>query len=131
MNIIYKTNIKPLAKDIIAVYLSAGLSRPTDEERIARIYEGSNVVMTAWDGDQLIGVCRSISDGAWVCYLSDLAVRKEYHSAGVGRKLIDLTREAIGEEVMLLLLSVPEAMGYYPKIGMEELPGAFVFRRKR
>ena len=132
MEINYKTNEMPTAAAVIAVYESAGLPRPTgDAERIARMYAGSNLVVTAWHGGKLVGVSRAITDNAWVCYLSDLAVMKDYQAYGIGRKLIDLNREALGEEVMLLLLSVPGAMEYYPKIGMQAMTSGFIYPRVR
>ena len=79
------------------------------------------------ENGKLIGISRSITDGAWSCYL---AVHPDHQRAGIGRQLIERTREALGDESSVLLLSVPDAMGYYPKIGMEKLNNAFIFWRK-
>lgn len=38
-------------------------------------------------------------------------------------------REHLGEEVMLLLLSAPAAMDYYPRIGFEKVDRAFYIPR--
>ena len=128
--ITYKTNIIPDTALIIELYKSAGLNRPVDDkERISNMYVESNLVITAWDNELLIGVSRSLTDFCYCCYLSDLAVRKEYQSQGIGRQLIELTREKIGPQTMLLLLSAPAAMEYYPKTGFEKVENGFIIKR--
>ncbi len=127
----YKLNEPVKLADIIELYRDSGLPRPIDDaDRIERMFAGSDLVVSAWENGRLIGVSRSITDGAWSCYLADLAVLSDYQRAGVGRKLVEMTREAAGDESMVLLLSVPEAIEYYPKIGMEKLDNAFIFWRK-
>jgi len=119
------------AADVIELYRDAGLQRPIDDAgRIAKMLAGSNLVVSAWEDGKLVGISRSITDGAWSTYLADLAVATSHQKAGVGRRLVELTKEAAGEESMVLLLSVPTAMEYYPKIGMERLDNAFIIWRK-
>ena len=119
------------AADVIELYRDAGLQRPIDDAgRIAKMMAGSNLVVSAWEDGKLVGISRSITDGAWSTYLADLAVATSHQKAGVGRRLVELTKEAAGEESMVLLLSVPTAMEYYPKIGMERLDNAFIIWRK-
>lgn len=128
----YKVNVEINTFDVIELYRNAGLPRPIDDaDRIGRMMKGSNLVVSAWDDKQLVGISRSITDGAWSTYLADLAVATSHQNAGVGRKLIELTKEAAGDEAMVLLLSVPTAMEYYPKIGMERLDNAFIIWRER
>lgn len=76
-----------------------------------------NLVIVARDGDgRLIGISRSITDGAYATYLSDLAVDAAHQGKGVGRDLIRATREA-APEAKLILPSAPAAVDYYPHIG--------------
>lgn len=132
MNITYKTSVIPSPDQIIILYENAGLSRPTnDRERIKVMYENSDLVITAWDGDLLVGVSRCITDWVWSCYLADLAVRNDYQGKGVGKKLVELTKETVGEKSMVLLLSVPDAMEYYPKIGFEKVENGFIIYREK
>ncbi len=132
MNISYQINIIPPTKAIAELYNSSGLNRPTaDLERMAKMYAHSNLVISAWNGLQLVGIARSLTDFCYSCYLADLAVREEYKSLGIGKKLIALTKEQIGEQTMLLLLSAPAAMAYYPKVGFEQADNAFLIKRKK
>ena len=78
----------------------------------------ANLLITAWDGEQLVGVSRCLSDFAFVTYCSDLAVRESHQKQGIGRELLKRTMEAGGCRVVLL--SAPQAVNYYPHIGFEQ-----------
>ena len=126
----YKINAPVETEHIIELYKNCGLPRPVDDEaRIAEMFANSNLVISAWSGEELIGISRSLTDFVWCCYLADLAVRRDFQKAGVGRKLVEMTREKVGEKSMVLLLSVADALGYYPKIGMEKVENGFIFNR--
>jgi predicted N-acetyltransferase YhbS len=132
MEIKYQTNVMPAVKQVIELYNAAGLPRPTDDsERIGKMFENSDLIVTAWDGDELVGVCRTITDWVWSSYLADLAVSPEHKKSGIGRKLIEITREKLGEQSMVLLLSVPTAMEYYPKVGFAKEDRAFMIDRSK
>lgn len=132
MKIIYKTDIVPTVKEVIELYENAGLPRPTkDVERMGLMFKHSNLIVTAWQENMLVGVSRSITDWVWSCYLADLAVHSNYQHLGIGKTLVDITKEQVGEETMILLLSVPTAMSYYPKIGFEKEDRSFAIPRKK
>jgi ribosomal protein S18 acetylase RimI-like enzyme len=130
MDIIYKHDVIPTAQQVIELYDSAALPRPThDADRIALMYKNSNLVVTAWDNNKLVGVSRTITDWVWSAYLADLAISPDHQKLGIGKKLVDITREKLGELSMLLLLSVPTAFEYYPKIGFTKEDRAFMIPR--
>lgn len=132
MNFTFTFDKIPEIQDIINIYDTAILKRPTtDKVRITKMYENSSLVIAAWHEEKLIGVARSLTDFSYCCYLSDLAIHPDYQKHGIGKKLIDLTQEKIGEQCILLLLSVPTAMEYYPKIGFEKVENGFIIKRKK
>jgi len=132
MPIEYKTGLTPATSDVIEVYDSSGINRPTkDPQRIADMYKNSDLIVSAWDGTTLVGVSRAITDFVYCCYLSDLAIRKEYQHQGIGKELVRRTKEHIGPRCMLLLLAAPAAMEYYPKIGMDKQDNAFMIKREQ
>lgn len=132
MELIYRTDIIPDTEQIIEVYDNSGIKRPTtDNNRIAKMYANANLIVTAWDKDKLVGVARSLTDFCYCCYLSDLAVRKNYQACGIGRKLIELTSNIIGEQTALILLSAPSAMDYYPKVGFQKIENGFIIKRTK
>jgi ribosomal protein S18 acetylase RimI-like enzyme len=130
MQITYQIGVIPSVDMVITLYNTASLPRPTDDpERIKKMFENSNLIITAWDNDHLVGLSRTITDWGWASYLSDLAVDPNYKKSGIGKKLIELTKEKVGEQSMLLLLSVPTAMDYYPKVGFTKDDRAFLIQR--
>jgi ribosomal protein S18 acetylase RimI-like enzyme len=132
MVISYKVNTKIEPHQLSALFKNSGLRRPVDDlNRMKKMIENADLLITAWDGDKLVGIARGLTDHSYCCYLSDLAVDKEYQHNGIGHDLVDRVEEIIGEECTLVLLSPAEAMEYYPKLGFEKSDNAFVIPRKR
>jgi GNAT superfamily N-acetyltransferase len=128
--ITYQVNMPVTTEEVIDVFRSAGLNRPVqDKDRIALMLQRADLTVTAWHEGQLVGIARSLTDYCYCCYLSDLAVRQEYQHQGIGKKLVDLTKQEVGDNTCLLLLAAPSAMEYYPKIGMSAIDNAFLIRR--
>ena len=48
---------------------------------------------------------------------------------GIGQGLLDEARRVLGPRVSLILVSVPEAVGFYQRVGMTDLPRAFWYKR--
>jgi predicted N-acetyltransferase YhbS len=121
--------------DVIALYRSSGLGvyRPIDDaERMRRMLEHANLVVTAWDGARLVGMSRSLTDFAFCTYLADLAVDAPYQRQGIGRELMRRT-QAEAPQAKIFLFAAPEAVPYYPHVGFSEGSGWYLneFRRVR
>jgi len=130
MNITYKVNAPLTAAEAADVFRSSGIKRPVDDlERIGKMIENADVLVSAWDGEKPVGIARAITDYVYCSYLSDLAVRSDYQKQGIGQELVNVLREHLGDEVMLLLLAAPSAVDYYPKIGFDRLDCAFLIPR--
>ena len=128
----YRLNFPLRAAEVAAVFAASGIRRPIhDLARIERMLAHANLIVSAWDDGQLVGVCRALTDFSYCCYLSDLAVDKACQKQGIGQELIAQVRSALGEDVSLVLLSSPEAMAYYPKVGFEKIDNGFVIKRAK
>lgn len=108
-----------------------GERRPVhDTDCMAAMLKHADILITAWRGDLLVGVARSVSDFAYCCFLSDLAVDAEFQHQGIGRKLIQHTVKKFGKAFekngKLILLSAPNANDYYPKLGFVKHNRAWV-----
>ena len=101
--------------------------RPVDDPKcIKAMLEHANLVCTAWDGETLVGVARSLTDFEYCCYLSDLAVDEAYQKQGIGRELIRLTQSRLGSRAKIILLAAPKAEGYYSRIGFDTHRSAWI-----
>lgn len=106
-----------------------GERRPIDDRSlIEQMIGNANLTVTAWDEALLVGLARTLTDFVYVGYLSDLAVRQSHQKRGIGTELIRRTREKMGPRSMLVLLSAPKAVDYYPRIGFTKHPSAWVLR---
>ena len=116
---------------VIELYNASTLGerRPVDDRRIMTdMLRHANLVVTAWDGDLLVGLARTLSDFSYVGYLADLAVRLSHQRRGIGVELIRKTRERMGPRSLLVLLAAPKAVEYYPKIGFIRHDSAWTLR---
>ena len=133
-SIVYAREENLGAEEFIDVLKRSGLAerRPVDERsRIDRMLAHANLIITARDTGRLIGVSRALTDFAFCCYLSDLAVDKQYQRGGIGKLLIEQTHRAAGPETACILLSAPAAMSFYRAIEMPQADNAFVLPRER
>ena len=105
-----------------------GARRPLDDSaRFAAMLAHANLIVTAWDGEHLVGISRCVTDFVWTTYLADLAVRVSHQRGGIGKELIRRTQAAT-PRANLLLLAAPAAERYYPHIGFTQLPQAWMLR---
>ena len=132
MVISYKVNSKIEPHQLAELFQASGIRRPVDDlNRLKKMIENANLIVTAWDGEKLVGIARALTDYSYCCYLSDLAVDRAYQHQGLGHELVAEVQKLIGDESMLLLISAPEAMEYYPKIGFDKIENAFLIPRKK
>ncbi|EHS1090839.1 GNAT family N-acetyltransferase [Vibrio cholerae] len=104
-----------------------GARRPTDNyECISGMLENADLLVSAWIGERLVGVARSVTDFHYCCYLSDLAVSEQIQSKGIGKELIRQTFVSLKKGCKLILLSAPQATEYYPKIGFKQHNSAWL-----
>jgi predicted N-acetyltransferase YhbS len=127
----YRTGNNLDVEAVIELYQSCSLGarRPSDDrERMAGMLANANLVITAWDGDLMVGISRSLTDFAYATYLSDLAVRESHQKLGIGRELIRLTQQAGGPKTSVILLAAPAAVDYYPRIGFTRHDSAWILK---
>lgn len=130
--ILVRDDVRINPEQLAQVFRESGIVRPVDDlPRLATMLEHASLLLTAWDGEYLVGVARALTDFSYCCYLSDLAVIRSYQKRGVGRRLIEgvRSRVPVGEQSMLLLLSAPGAMAYYPKAGFEKVENGWIIKR--
>ncbi len=135
MTIIFAQEQNLSAEDYAAVVGSTYMRdrRPvTNLERTRRILAGSNMIVTAREADgEIVGVLRGVSDGEWVCYVADLAVRDGHQRKGIGTGLLDTCKALLGPGMGIVLAAYPEAVEYYRKIGMGEMQAFYIDREIR
>ena len=135
--VVYASEPELAVAEFRAVLVESGLgaTRPVDDEqRLQAMLSGASLLMTARldapDG-RLVGVARCITDFAWCCYLSELAVSASAQAMGIGRRLLEETRRHLGSRVSLILMSMPDVVGFYERAGMARYPDTYWYKRER
>jgi GNAT superfamily N-acetyltransferase len=126
----FHSDHRPQVEAIQALYAASPLRRPIhDSDRIRRMFEGSNVVISAYAGERLVGLLRGWTDFVYDGYVCDLAIHPAYQNAGVGRRLLELA-QGLGEGIRWVLLASPIARDYYAHLGWEKVDNGWSLSRK-
>jgi GNAT superfamily N-acetyltransferase len=134
MSINYKVNV-PVTSDQFIELLhesTLGERRPIDDQDCMEgMVKNSNLMVTAWNDEKLIGIARSMTDFHYACYLSDLAVHMEYQKKGIGKSLLIITQGELGPKCKLILVAAPAANLYYEHLGLKNNPRCWVLDREQ
>ena len=132
MTIVYAREGELPVSDYVAVLGETTMrgKRPlANTERIGRMIAGANLIVTAREDGTILGLARCITDFVWIAYCAELAVRESAQKRGIGAGLVAKAREVLGPGVGLVLISEPDAIGFYGRIGMERIDRAFFHDR--
>ncbi len=127
----YQTGNDLELDQVIDLYRAStlGVRRPIDDrERFGAMLKNANLVISAWEGDLLVGISRCMTDFNFFTYLADLVVRESHQRRGIGKELMRLTQKHSGPKTSILLLAAPAAETYYPHVGFEHAPQAWLLK---
>jgi ribosomal protein S18 acetylase RimI-like enzyme len=98
--------------------LAAFWARDRRVEDLAIALSHSNPVISAWDGDLMMGFARATSDGVYRATIWDVVVHPDYQGAGIGRKLVEtvLSHPLIARVERVYLMTTNQ-QSFYTKIG--------------
>lgn len=88
----------PNLPQLLTLYGRVGWTNYTRRpERLQAALRGSLVVLTAWEGDALIGLARAVGDGVSILFVQDVLVDPALQRQGVGRALMQAMLERFPE----------------------------------
>lgn len=131
MIIDYRKDVALAIDEAIDLYKRSTLGdrRPVQRPDIFHgMLENASLTITAWIDEALVGIARTLTDFTYVAYLADLAVDAKYQRHGIGRQLMRETKRHLAPECMIVLISAPNANTFYPKIGFDNNPRAWILR---
>jgi len=132
VTIVYRDDHDIDLDQLSVLFNSVGWERRTaDRDRLAQLVRGSMFVVSAWEGDRLVGFARAISDGATNAYVSTVAVLPEYQKRGIGREII--RRLITGRDHLQFVLHANDnAYPFYLHldVGFEPIDNMLIRRRK-
>ena len=132
MDISYKINTAISTDEFIGLLTASTLAerRPVDDRACMEgMIKNSNLIVSAWVGEKLIGIARSMTDFHYACYLSDLAIDKDYQNNSIGKQLQIITQEQLGSKCKLILIAAPASNTYYEHIGFTNNQRCWILNR--
>ena len=93
MNIIYTEEKKFTQEQVQALFQSVGWVSGEYPSRLYKALKHSSTVITAWDGEHLIGLVRFLDDSEMVAYMHYVLVKPEYHGHGIAGTMIEMIKE--------------------------------------
>jgi GNAT superfamily N-acetyltransferase len=112
---------KEINKDkIIELYQANKWSSAKKPDLLYKALMNSDSLMTAWDGDRLVGLGNAISDGYLVVYYPHLLIHPDYQGKGIGRMILDRFQKKYGNFHQQMLTADGKAIDFYRKCGFEK-----------
>ena len=75
------------------LFLSVGWVSGEYPTRLYKALMNSSTVISAWDGDRLVGLIRVLDDSELVAYMHYVLVHPDYHGQGIAGHMVELVKE--------------------------------------
>ncbi len=111
-------------EEILRLYQAAGWKAYTeDPEALRRGFEGSLLVLAAYDREELLGIIRAVGDGSTIVFIQDVLVCPERRRQGIGTALIKAVLERYPDvrQIELTTDNEPETKAFYRSLGFSEI----------
>jgi ribosomal protein S18 acetylase RimI-like enzyme len=87
-------------------------------EQLRKSFENSYASILAYDGQNVIGTARVLSDGVCNAYVVDVWTLSAYRKRGIARRMMEMLEARLeGQHVYLF---TENAAGFYRKLGFDE-----------
>lgn len=86
-------------------------------DKLVVAISNSHKVITAWDGDKLVGLMNALSDSIMTAYFHYLLVRPEYHKLGIGRTLVSKMLAEYSDYARKILIAYEQETEFYKQCG--------------
>lgn len=111
-------------KQVEELFLSVGWVSGKYPQKLYRALMNSETVISAWCGDELVGLIRAIDDGAMVAFLHYALVKPEYQGRGIVGEFLRRIKEKYKDYLYIELMpDKKKNVPFYEKHGFEIMPG--------
>ena len=102
---------------VLALYRANKWSSADKPDALLNHLRESHSVVSAWDGEELIGLGNVMSDGQLVAYYSHLLVSPERQNDGVGTRIARRLMERYQNFHQQVLLADGQSIEFYRRLG--------------
>lgn len=110
--------------EILRLYASVGWTAYTDQPEVLRKgFENSLLTLAAYEGEQLLGIIRTVGDGHTIVFVQDILIATEYQRKGTGTALLQaiLDRYSHVRQIELVTDNTPKTIAFYKSMGFREM----------
>ena len=110
--------------EILRLYKSVGWTAYTDHSDVLRQgFENSMLILAAYEGEQLLGVIRTVGDGYTIVFVQELLVFPEHQRKGIGTALLQavLDRYSHVRQIELATDNTEKTIAFYKSMGFREM----------
>ena len=107
------------ARELQDLFLSVEWDSGNYPDKLKMAIKNSHKVYSAYDGEKLVGLINSLSDGVMTVYFHYLLVRPEYQGQGIVKKLVELMLEEYEDFARKAVIAYDEEVEFYKKCGFE------------
>ncbi|WP_010676621.1 GNAT family N-acetyltransferase [Bacillus timonensis] len=92
-----------------------------DLDVLQQAVEQSLEIVSAWNGEELVGLIRVVGDGLTIIYIQDILVLQAYQNQGIATQLMQkvLQKYKNVRQKVLLTEEAPDVRHFYEKNGFE------------
>ncbi len=120
MSIILKEEKLLNRSKVLNLYLANKWSSGEKPNKLMKALANSNKVITAWDGDKLVGLGNALTDGHLVVYYPHLLVHPDYHGKGIGALIMKKFQTYYSGFHQQILVANNTAIKFYRKCGFKK-----------
>lgn len=80
-------------EQILPIHESNGWSSAQKPQILYQALLNSHALVSAWDGERLVGIGNAISDGFLVVYYPHLLVHSNYQGQGIGKRIMEILKK--------------------------------------
>lgn len=132
MEIEYRQTKEFTADELKSLFLSVNWESGKYPEKLVRAMHNSTKVISAWDGNRLVGLVRALDDGETVAFLHYLLVDPDYQGRHIGDELMKRIM-AFYEDLLYVKImpSAPGTIPFYERYGFQQYDNYSAMVRKR
>lgn len=125
----YNLGKKVNVERLVQLFTQAGwLDKTSDIDRLQLMVENSQIVVTAWDEEKMIGFARCVTDYVFNGQINNVIVDQEYRGRGIGKGLISNILNS-SKKVTYILRGDPENIEFYKQMGFKDAGLSLVYNR--
>lgn len=106
--------------EILSLYASVGRTAYTDHPDVLRRgFENSMLILAAYDVNQLLGIIRTVGDGATIAFVQDILVFPEHQRNGIASALLQAILKRY--KIEPVTDNTPKTIAFFKPMGLREM----------